>query len=213
MLIVLEGIDGCGKTTVARKLAGRMRDLGFDVVESKDPGGTPLGEAVRAIVMDKEIGSKAMAPGVVDLMFLASHVQNWRMVVEPALKAGKVVVSDRWWYSQDAYSLIREVPVPIKAAYDDCHGKDADLLILLHGDVKRLVDRARQRLLETHQANKAWNDYDVLAKVQQKYFTQNQQRDEFREVCVDGKDQEQVFNEVCSIAGHGINQYQMRYGG
>ena len=125
--------------------------------------------------------------------------------------AKKVVISDRWWYSQEAYSLEREVPDPVREVYRRTSGQKADLLILLHGDVKSLVDRARGRFSESHQETKAWNDYDVLAKVQRNYILQNRLRDEFMQVCVDGKDQDQVFLEVLKLVSPKLQQFHARH--
>lgn len=199
MFIVFEGIDGCGKTTQVGKAVDYLRTrLGPEnVVESKDPGGTRLGTAIRRI-MYQEVPTTEMATGVVDLLFLASHLQNWQTVVKPALDEGKHVVSDRWWYSQATYVTQRSVPQPIVDAYMDCHGGDCDLLIFLHGDVRTLVDRARARRGEVHQSSKAWNDYDVLKKVQDQYFEQFGKNREFFGVCVDGKTPDEVWVEIRS---------------
>jgi dTMP kinase len=197
MFIVFEGIDGTGKGTQVERAVEYLRKmLGDDmVVQSKDPGGTKLGAAIRRIIYE-EVPTHELASGVVDLLFLASHIQNWQMVVKPALDAGKFVVSDRWWYSQAAYMTKRIVPTPIANAYMQAHGKDADLLIFFHGNPHTFVDRARARETETHQSAKAWNDLGVLANIQREYFIQFSYLPEWFPINVDDKSQDQVWDEV-----------------
>ena len=197
MLIVFEGIDGTGKGVQLKRTIEYLKNmLGEDkVVQSKDPGGTKLGTAIRR-VMYEEVPTIEMTPGVVDLLFLASHLQNWQTVVWPALVAGKVVVSDRWWYSQAAYMTQRYVPTPIADAYMQCHGTSADLLLFLHGDTVTMVNRARNRETETHQSSKAWNDHDMLRKIQDQYTEQFSDSPEWWPICVDDKDPDQVWHDV-----------------
>ena len=197
--IVLEGIDGTGKGTIMEKVVDHfVSKLGHDqVVVTKDPGGTPLGTEIRKILYES-VGTKNLSLGVVDLLFLASHLQNWQTVVEPALAAGKIVISDRWHYSQMAYSTQRPVPTAIYRAYDECKGKPADLLIFLHGDVETVLERARRRTDGIQQA-KAWNERYTLDQVQKFYFTLFSKKPEWRPVCVDGKTPDEVWSEVKEI--------------
>jgi dTMP kinase len=194
-LIVFEGIDGTGKGTVITKALNYLSGKNPSVVYTKDPGGTPLGKSIRR-VMYEEVPTTQMAEGVVDLLFLASHLQNWQTIVRPALEDDKIVVCDRWWYSEAAYMSRRTVPQPIADAYEGCHGRPADLMIFLYGDVKTVLDRARRREDETHQSAKAWNDYKVLEEIQQEYCRQFSNRPEWFPICVDNKDPEQVWEEV-----------------
>ena len=195
--IVFEGIDGTGKGTMMNMAIAHLRaKFGADqVVVTKDPGGTKLGTCIRR-VMYEEVPTTEMAEGVVDLLFHASHRQNWLTIVKPALEAGKVVVSDRWWYSQAAYMTQRRVPKMIGDAYLGCHGDDAGLLIFLHGNPSASLDRARNRQTETHQSAKAWNDHDQMARIQQEYFDQFGDRPEFYPINIDGKAPPALWPEV-----------------
>ncbi len=98
--LALEGIDGCGKSTQAALLAGALRAAGHTVVETREPGGTPLGDAVRAVVLDT---GGDMAPVAEALLFAASRAQHVAQVIRPALAAGAWVVSDRFVDSSLAY--------------------------------------------------------------------------------------------------------------
>ena len=97
--IALEGGDGSGKTTVSAALAIRLRGLGHEVIEVREPGGTVLGEAVRVLLLDRE----HVDPWAEVLLFAAQRAQLVREVVSPALDSGVWVISDRTYYSSIAY--------------------------------------------------------------------------------------------------------------
>ncbi|MER3455682.1 MAG: dTMP kinase [candidate division GAL15 bacterium] len=101
LYIALEGPDGSGKTTQARRLAARLRARGLEVVEVREPGTTPLGEQVRLLLADPTYGN--MAPEAEALLFAAARAQLLREVVQSALQRGQVVVSDRCVYASVAY--------------------------------------------------------------------------------------------------------------
>jgi dTMP kinase len=97
--IALEGGDGSGKTTLSSALAARLRAGGEEVVEVREPGGTPLGEAVRELLLD----SDHVDPWAEVFLFAAQRAQLVRDVVAPALTRGAWVISDRTYYSSIAY--------------------------------------------------------------------------------------------------------------
>jgi len=100
-LITFEGLDGSGKSTHLRRAAAWLRERGLDVVETHEPGGTPLGTAIRDIFLDPKWGSM---DGVVELLLVAaSRRQHLLEVVEPALAAGRWVLCDRFSDSTVAY--------------------------------------------------------------------------------------------------------------
>ncbi len=100
--VALEGGDGAGKSTQARRLAERLRASGHDVVLTREPGDCLIGPAVRAIVLDS-----AAAPGLSDraeaLLYAADRAQHVAEVIRPALARGALVVSDRYVDSSIAY--------------------------------------------------------------------------------------------------------------
>jgi dTMP kinase len=99
--LTLEGIDGCGKTTQARLLAGRLRAAGLPVLETREPGGTEIGRQLRAVLLRAD--NAALAPLTELLLFLADRVQHLREVIRPALARGEVVVCDRFHDATVAY--------------------------------------------------------------------------------------------------------------
>lgn len=170
-LIVVEGIDGSGKGTVMSKLVSMLEHALKDarVVETKEPGGTRLGNLVRKLIFE-DYPIKDMADGVVDTLFLASHLQNQSEVVIPALSGGHVVVSDRWWYSNLAYARLRNAPPAINYAYFTCRGVEADLFIFLGADPEVAIKRANSRTTETHQQGKPWNSANAQDQIQEYYL-------------------------------------------
>jgi dTMP kinase len=103
-LIVFEGIDGCGKTTqVAFLKAFLEKKLPSDSwMVIREPGGTPLGEEIRSLLLKKDTDCCSEAEF---LLYLASRMQLVSSVIKPALVAGKIVVLDRFYYSTIAYQL------------------------------------------------------------------------------------------------------------
>jgi len=102
MFIAFEGPDGSGKSTQARLLAEHLRAAGREVVMVREPGGTPAGERVRAILLG-EGGSVALEPRTDALLFNASRAQLVEEVIRPALARGAVVLADRFSDSTLAY--------------------------------------------------------------------------------------------------------------
>lgn len=99
-LIALEGIDGCGKTTLAHSLGAALERAGYSVLVTKQPGGTEFGKRVRTLI--DETGGKIF-PLAQYLLFAADRVEHIERVVKPALAAGTIVISDRLTDSSIAY--------------------------------------------------------------------------------------------------------------
>jgi dTMP kinase len=99
--IVLDGPDGCGKTTQLRRLAGRLTKEGREVVRAVDPGGTKVGQRIRRILLDKRTG--ALDARAEACLYMASRAQLMSDIVLPALYEGKVVLCDRFVSSTVAY--------------------------------------------------------------------------------------------------------------
>jgi dTMP kinase len=99
MFVSFEGIDGCGKTTQAELLRARLEDDGVDVVLTREPGGTELGEQVRELVLH----GGHVAPWAEALLYAASRAQHVEEVIRPALERDAFVVCDRYVDSSVAY--------------------------------------------------------------------------------------------------------------
>ncbi len=144
--ITFEGLDGCGKSTQMEKLAGVLRREGIDAVTTREPGGTTIGERIRAVLLDsRTAGLDAYAE--MALMF-ASRAQLIAEVIAPALSSGRWVLCDRFTDSTEAYQgagrqLGNEAVLQLHKLL--CRDLWPDLTLLMDCDVSSCVARARRR--------------------------------------------------------------------
>ena len=144
--ITFEGLDGCGKTTQLERLAAVLRSEGIDVITTREPGGTEIGERIRTVLLDsRTAGLDPMAE--MALMF-ASRAQQIAQVILPALDAGKWVLCDRYTDSTEAYQgggrqLGSDAVLQLHKVL--CRGLWPDLTILMDSEVDHSVKRARRR--------------------------------------------------------------------
>lgn len=108
MFITVEGIDGSGKSSLVTRLAAWLQSIGMNVVQTKEPGGTPLADRIRSVF--KESFSETFHGDTEILLVCATRVQHVNEVVLPALASGHVVVSDRFSDSTYAYQIPRGTP-------------------------------------------------------------------------------------------------------
>lgn len=101
--ITLEGPDGAGKTTQLAMLLSAAREAGIDVVSTREPGGTPVGDAIRGLLLDPQYGE--IIPLTEALLYAASRAQLVQEVIKPALAAGKLILCDRFIDSSLAYQV------------------------------------------------------------------------------------------------------------
>jgi dTMP kinase len=144
--ITFEGLDGCGKTTQLEKLAAVLRAEGIEVLTTREPGGTEIGERIRTVLLDsRTAGLDPMAE--MALMF-ASRAQQIAQVVLPALEAGRWVLCDRYTDSTEAYQgggrQLGSDPV-LQLHKVLCRGLWPELTILMDSEVDHSVKRARRR--------------------------------------------------------------------
>lgn len=101
MFITIEGPEGSGKTTATNKVIEELTRLGYDVVRTREPGGTPISEQIRNVILDK--ANTAMDPRTEALLYAAARRQHLVEKVWPLTKEGKIVVCDRYIDSSLAY--------------------------------------------------------------------------------------------------------------
>src|ERR1700735_2641653 len=101
LFVTFEGPDGSGKSMQARMLAQRLRGAGRAVLESVEPGGTPIGQQIRRILLDP--ANKELAATAELLLMFAARAQNVEQWILPALHRGTIVISDRFTDSSVAY--------------------------------------------------------------------------------------------------------------
>ena len=99
--VSMEGPDGSGKGTQLRRLADTLDRFGFEIVHSREPGGSPIGEKIRELLLDPE--NAEMTAETEALLYAASRAQHVRQVIRPAVRSGKLVLCDRFVDSSIAY--------------------------------------------------------------------------------------------------------------
>lgn len=155
--ITLEGPEGGGKSTQAKRLVDHLQAQGHEVLFTREPGGTEIGDQIRQVIMSLE--NKSMSPEAEFLLFSASRAQVVRELIEPQLERGGIVVCDRFYDSSLAYQ-----------GYG--HELDLELLRTITGfvsgglvpDLTFLLDLTSELGLERRKEDGRWNrldDYDL----------------------------------------------------
>ncbi len=101
IFVTFEGVDGSGKSSQIRALEGRLRELSIPYAVTREPGGSLIGEAIRSILLDPSNSEMVLKAEV--LLYCASRAQHVHEVIRPALRGGKVVISERFTDSTIAY--------------------------------------------------------------------------------------------------------------
>jgi dTMP kinase len=144
-LIVFEGAEGAGKTTQIRILAERLGQRGVSVVAVREPGGTPVGDTIREILLDPE---QQISAATEALLFMASRAELIAREIQPALEAGDIVLLDRFFLSTYAYQIVgRGLPEDdVRAANRlATHSLVPDLTLLLDVSAAKGLERADAR--------------------------------------------------------------------
>src|SRR6202171_3365294 len=146
LFITFEGPDGSGKSTQAKLLAERLRRDGYPVLETVEPGGTPIGQQIRRILLDP--ANRDLRPIPELLLMFAARAQNVEQSILPALSEGKIVVSDRFTDSSIAYQgaargLGWETVLEVDRIA--CHGLVPDLTLCIDIDTEAGLARAHSR--------------------------------------------------------------------
>lgn len=101
MFITLEGPEGSGKTTAVKEAVKKLEEMGYQIVQTREPGGTPIAEQIRDVILDKE--NTKMDARTEALLYAASRRQHLVEKVWPSIKEGKIVICDRYLDSSLAY--------------------------------------------------------------------------------------------------------------
>ncbi len=168
LFVTLEGPDGGGKSTQARQLVDYLKGRGLNVLLTREPGGTPIGDQIRRTLMD--LGNTGMNPRAEILLFSASRAQIVHQVIRPHLESGGIVVCDRFYDSTLAYQ-----------GYG--HGLDLQALQTitafatggLRPDLTLLLDLPAEDGLRRRKRGGQWNRLDAYdlafhQRVRQGYF-------------------------------------------
>jgi len=145
--ITFEGIEGCGKTTQIRLLSAVLKEAGYRVTLTREPGGCPIADKIRAILLDAD--NSAMTPSAELLLYAAARAQHINEVITPALVRGEIVLCDRFTDATLAYQgygrgLDKGTIKQLNAMATD--GCSPNLTILIDCPVETGLKRARARI-------------------------------------------------------------------
>jgi dTMP kinase len=178
--ITFEGPDGGGKSTQIGLLKEYFVKLGYEVVVTREPGGTVAGDRIRRVLLDKECGSLEAETEM--FLMLAQRCEHFRKVIRPAVETGKVVLCDRYFDSSVAYQGFGRgiAPQKIKEVHQEFLGDflpDATILLLIspeeglerakHNGAKQL-DRIESENKGFHQ--RVYEAYEKLADLEPERF-------------------------------------------
>jgi len=158
MFITLEGPEGSGKTSQMPALAEYLRNAGYIVVSTREPGGTAVGDQIREVLMN--LKNVEIVPRTETLLFLAARAQHVEGLIRPALENGKVVLCDRFSDSTLAYQGYGHQTNldTLRALLDfSTGGLKPDLTLLLDVPVHSGLERKRDNSAE-------WNRLDAYAE-------------------------------------------------
>lgn len=158
LLIAVEGIDGSGKTTVANFLSSYLKTIGYDVLLLKEPSDSIYGQKIR--------NSEKRLPAEEELMlFLLDREIDVKERIKPALESGKIVVMDRYYYSNIAYQSARGIDAEKIRQLNEKFAPKPDLVILLDVSPETALRRIKPRGRIT-----AFEARDYLEKVRQNFL-------------------------------------------
>lgn len=206
--ITLEGIDGCGKSTQAQLLHERFKELGYQVLLTREPGGTELAEEIRRVILTP--GKEELDPIAEILLYAAARVQHVNGLIKPALEAGQIVISERFVHSSLAYqgyglgrdlNLIKEINRLATGVI--C----PDLTFLLDMEVEASGERVRYR------AKATGNDCDRIEmrglsfqeRVRNGYLKLAAEDENIVLVNIAGKSIKTVFEEIVRVISRRLN--------
>jgi dTMP kinase len=143
--ITFEGPEGSGKSTQMKMLAARLREAGRDVLESQEPGGTPIGQQIRRVLLDSK--NRELGPTTELLLMFACRAQNVDQWILPALAQGHIVLSDRFTDSTLVYQgVARGLGTEVVYEVDRiaCRGLVPDLTLVIDIDTETGLARIEE---------------------------------------------------------------------
>lgn len=163
LFLNFEGTEGCGKSTQLRLLAQRLRQEGYQTLETVEPGGTAIGAQIRRILLDP--ANQALSPMAELLLYFASRAQNVDERIRPAMEAGTIVLTDRFTDSSMAYQGYgRGLGADHVRNLDRiaCRGLAPDITLLFDIDLETGLRRARSRNVTQDTVNESRIDEEAL---------------------------------------------------
>lgn len=197
LFITFEGIDGSGKSTQSKKLAEHLRKLGYDVVETREPGGSEGAEEIRALVLQGDPDRWSAETEI--LLFTAARRDHLERLINPALAAGKIVVCDRFADSTRMYQGLSRGD--LRDVVDTLHelmiGREPDLTILIDMDPATGLSRALSR----QTADERFESFgkDLQAKMRAGFLDLAEQYSDRIRIVDGGRDPDVVAQEIAKL--------------
>jgi len=170
--ITFEGIEGVGKSTQCARLRAYLEEQGKEVIVTREPGGTPLAESIRAVVLDRD-DEVVNAEAELLLMFAARAVHLHNKII-PALERGAWVICDRFTdstYAYQGYGRGQSLDFITRLAEQVQQGTEPDLTLLLDASIKEGLERVSQRVAKQGDSNRFDAEkLEFFEKVQQGYY-------------------------------------------
>lgn len=208
LFISFEGIDGSGKSTQIKLLSDALRRDGFDVVLTREPGGSKGAEEIRSLVLEGDPDRWSAESEI--LLFTAARRDHLEKTISPAIEAGKIVLCDRFADSTRMYQGISRGD--LRAVVDQLHslmiGREPDLTFIIDMDPKTGLSRAKSR----QTTEERFEDFgeDLQSKMRAGFLKLAQ---EFPDRCqlIDGnRDMETVASDILARAKAKISQNMAR---
>ncbi|WP_300051755.1 dTMP kinase [Sulfitobacter sp.] len=201
LFVTFEGIDGSGKSTQARLLADHLAAQGHDVVLTREPGGSPGAEEIRALVLQGDPDRWSAQTEI--LLFTAARRDHLERTIRPALEAGKIVICDRFADSTRMYQGLSRGD--LRQMVDDLHalmiGVEPDLTLLIDMDPANGLERALSR----QTAEERFEDFGVelQAKMRAGFLSLAEEFSDRFQVIDGGRDMDSVAHDVtATVAAH-----------
>ena len=201
LFVTFEGIDGSGKSTQARLLADHLTAQGHDVVLTREPGGSPGAEEIRALVLQGDPDRWSAQTEI--LLFTAARRDHLERTIRPALEAGKIVICDRFADSTRMYQGLSRGD--LRQMVDDLHalmiGVEPDLTILIDMDPANGLERALSR----QTAEERFEDFGVelQAKMRAGFLSLAEEFSHRFQVIDGGRDIDSVARDVtATVTAH-----------
>ncbi|AYE85905.1 dTMP kinase [Sulfitobacter sp. D7] len=201
LFVTFEGIDGSGKSTQARLLADHLTAQGHDVVLTREPGGSPGAEEIRALVLQGDPDRWSAQTEI--LLFTAARRDHLERTIRPALEAGKIVICDRFADSTRMYQGLSRGD--LRQMVDDLHalmiGVEPDLTLLIDMDPANGLERALSR----QTAEERFEDFGVelQAKMRAGFLSLAEEFSDRFQVIDGGRDMDSVAHDVtATVTAH-----------
>ena len=195
--ISFEGIDGSGKSTQIQRLADFLRSLSFDIVVTREPGGSVGGEEIRKLLLQGDVDRWSAETEI--LLFTAARRDHLERIILPAMKNGQIVICDRFTDSTRMYQGMRgpKLKELVDMLDKEVIGHDPDLTILIDIDPEIGLRRAKSR--ET--VEERFEDFGLeLQKKMRKGFLNLSKQFSNRISVIDGhQSEDNVSKEICSL--------------